>query len=452
MNMEKWRILIVDENESYRNYLSNLFDPIAIECFLAEDNTRCLYKAMDNQIDLVIIGPNITGGGGIELTRRIKTHEKTLALPVIIIGFSEEDQTIEKAFQTGVSAYITKNKVDVSLVVTVENILTRYKMKQNQLILIVDDSRTMRHMVKFGLSRAGYQVMTANNGKEALESIKNHQPHLVLTDINMPVMNGFELCEALYSNISYNSIPVIVMSTRKENTDMKRMLQMGAASYIVKPFMMTQLQILIERILSEQYVNLIEINKQLKHQHKLLIEGYIQIADAIDAKFTYYRRHSRMVSQLVGDLLNHVEMSKVDKEMIILGSRLMNIGYVGIPETIFLNENVLTKNDMKSIKNHPWIGASFIQTIPKFETAIDVILYHHERYDGNGYLSGRKEDNIPLGAQITSVSDTYVALTNDRPYRKKMSSNEALDYMNQISGTQLSPQYVSLLSEVLHEG
>jgi len=317
-------------------------------------------------------------------------------------------------------------------------------------ILVVDDSKSIRVFLQDELTKEGYLVLTAENGKKALEIIKSMPPDLILSDVYMPQMGGIELCEALHANPLYSKIPFVVMSTENDKDNMKQMTRHGAAAFIIKPFNIEQLLMTLKKLFSYELMLLQKENERLDGEHKLLLAGITGLVKALEARDQYTRGHSERVSFILAGLVQHSGGTDQEIQRFQMAGRLHDIGKIGIRDNVLLKPGRLSFDEFEHIQRHPSIGASIIQTIPSISDILPVVYSHHERMDGNGYPQGLKGQAIPLPARMTAVADTYDALTSDRPYRKGMSHRKALELIDNVSGSQLCPDTVSLFFDWCH--
>lgn len=319
--------------------------------------------------------------------------------------------------------------------------------KKETRILVVDDSSSIRLALQDGLLQEGYQVLTAENGRIALEIVQSTQLDFILSDVYMPEMSGLELCAALHGNSLYTHIPFIVMSTENDSDNMKQMMMYGAAAFIIKPFNIEQLIMTLHKISSYEFMLLLKENERLDGEQKLLLAGITSLVKALEARDQYTRGHSERVSLILAGLVEHSGGTQLDVERARIAGRLHDIGKIGVRDNVLLKPGPLSDDEFEHVKQHPSIGASIIQTIPSISDILPVVYSHHERMDGRGYPRGLLGPAIPSWAKMTSVADTYDALTSDRPYRKGMVHEQALDVLRKVSGSQLCPDTVHLFFE-----
>ncbi|MGD9331697.1 MAG: response regulator [Desulfobacterales bacterium] len=353
-------------------------------------------------------------------------------------------------------------------------------------ILVVDDSAPVRKGLAKLLEPLGAETIEAPDGRHGFELAQRTSVDLVISDvdmpgldgielcrrlksasqthtlpiilhssfnaerdIDMPIMNGFELCQAVRSDASTAEIPFVVMSANSDRGTMKRMLQRGAAAYITKPFNVDELVILTDRILSDQVRLLLKEKERLDFERRHMLESISSLIMALEARDTYTRGHSEAVGRIVSGMVALTGASQQEIDRATIGGRLHNIGKIGIRDAVLLKPGKLSDAEFDQIKQHPLIGAKILQSIESLADTRDIVLSHHERLDGRGYPQGLVGDGIPLLARMTAVADTFHALTSDRPYRKGLPLEKSLAIIDEARGTQLCPDCVDLFHKFL---
>ncbi|PLX47107.1 MAG: two-component system response regulator [Desulfobacteraceae bacterium] len=442
--MSARRILIVDDSAVFRMSMKKMLASMNAEIILAEDGQEGLDLALQEKFDIVVSDIDMPKINGIELCRCLKNTASTQGTPVVMVSTFDSDSDVDKGFQAGASAYLSKYEIQNRLLETVESVLSKSKFKSDRLVMVVDDSKVVLQIVEKGLAEAGFRIITAENGKKALKLLETIQPDLILSDIEMPDINGFDLCQTVHTNPDLSSIPIIAMRSITDRGYMRRMLQNGASAYICKPFNIDELVILVEKLLSDQFHMLIMERERLDSERNLMIASITSLIAALEARDNYTKGHSEAVGLIVSGMLRISGASKIEIETVTIGGRLHDIGKIGVRDEILLKPGRLTDEEFAHIKKHPDIGANIIRSIPSFSDVIPIVLSHHERLDGKGYPQGLKGDKIHLWARMAAVADTYHSLTSDRPYRKGMAQGKALQIIEDVSGTQLCPDCVSL--------
>ncbi|MFH0726015.1 MAG: response regulator [Pseudomonadota bacterium] len=442
--MKSPRILLVDDSESVRFLIRTLLEPLKATIEEAANGLDGLNQMMSMAIDLVITDVDMPKMNGLEFVRSLKRMPECRGLPVIMVSTFDSEQDIHRGFEAGVEAYVPKREVKDRLLQTVQRVLSKASFNQDRTILVVDDSISIRHLVVEGLIHAGFKVTAAENGLNALTRIAENRPDLILSDINMPGMDGIELCRRVKSDKSLSTIPFVVMSTHGERVHLKRMIDQGAAFYITKPFNLDHLVILIEKLLSDHFILLLKERERLEREKELLLGGITSLISALEARDPYTRGHSEAVARILTEMVTLTGAGQEEIETAHIGGRLHDIGKIGVPDGILLKPGKLTHAEFAVIKKHPVTGKSIIEPITSLSGVIPIVYFHHERWDGTGYPLGLAGKEIPLWARFTAVADTYHALVSDRPYRKGMPEEKALRLIREESGRQLCPEAVGV--------
>ena len=442
--MSARKILIVDDSPVFRTSMKKLLGSMNAEIVLAQDGQEGLDLALQKKFDLIVSDIDMPKINGIELCRSLKKTEATQGTPVVMVSTFDSDNDVDKGFQAGASAYLSKYEIQDSLFDTVESVLAKSRFKGERVVMVVDDSKVVLRIVEKGLAEAGFRVITADNAKKALNLLETIQPDLILTDIEMPDISGFEFCKTVHKNPELSMVPIVAMSTKTDRGYMKRMVQNGASAYICKPFNIDELVILVEKMLSDQFHMLLMERERLDTERNLMIASITSLITALEARDNYTRGHSEAVGKIVSGMLKIGGGNPKEIETVTIGGRLHDIGKIGVRDEILLKPGQLTEEEFAHIKKHPVIGANIIKSIPSFSDVIPIVLSHHERLDGKGYPQGLKGDNIHLWARMTAVADTYHSLTSDRPYRRGMVQGKALQIIEDVSGSQLCPDCVYL--------
>ncbi|MCH5256408.1 MAG: response regulator [Lachnospiraceae bacterium] len=327
-------------------------------------------------------------------------------------------------------------------------------MLHNEKILIVDDVEANRLVLEEIIKGMGCLPLLAENGQEALALAKEHMPQLILTDISMPGMNGYELCRELKKDNELNAIPVIFISAFDNKNDIVEGFKSGGEDYIIKPFIpeVVKARVGIRLSLYEARKELMETNRLLQtsveeqlKQMELEKRNILYALTNISVQNANYeagymerlRKNCRILAQ--GMQLSPLYDDKISDtyiDTIELAAPLCDIGYIGIPTDI-LKKKLLTDEEALILRNHTNIGARLISDLyvnsdynEFISTAIEIAHYHHERWDGGGYPEGLKADKIPLAAQIVSVMERYTSLTE----KDLNTREEALEIMREEAG------------------
>lgn len=441
----KPKILLVEDSPTMQKAIIKYLAPLDVIVDTAADGQEGFELACKQAVDLVITDVDMPRMNGIALCEKLRSEEATASIPIIIQSTFDSESDIDKGFTAGASAYVSKKEIATSLADTANSLLLKASLNRSRRVMIVDDSKTIRRIVKKGLQEMGFQVVTAENGQAALERIHyNALPHLILSDIDMPVMNGVLFCQAVNQNPELATIPFVVMSARQEMSQVRRMLSLGAEAYLFKPFNINELVILIEKLLSDQYRLLLKEKERLAVERNLTLASITSLVKALEARDAYTRGHSADVARIVCDMGELAGMDSESINRLKISGELHDIGKIGIKDSILLKPGRLSGEEFETIKQHPVTGAGILQSIESLSDVTPVVLHHHERFDGKGYPEGLKTMEIPLWARMIAVADTYNALTSDRPYRKGMPIDKAFEIIQSAKGSQLCPECVDL--------
>jgi putative two-component system response regulator len=442
--MDSPNVLIVDDSSIIRRLLSKELEKVGARVVQAEHGRQGLDIALSKAFDLVISDVEMPQMDGFALCEALKSRPNTRGVPVILLSSLDGDADVEKGFRAGAAAYVSKSDAREQLHETIQRVLEEFSFHRTRRILVVDDSLTIRTLVKKALEEAGFQVLTAEDGRGAVNLVRAQPPDLILSDIDMPGMDGVELCKTLHADPELAAIPFVIMSANSGRAIMRRMLQWGANAYLVKPFNLEQVVILVEKLLSDHFLLLLKEKERLDTERKLMIGSITSLIVALEARDQYTRGHSETVAALVAEMAAHMRASPDEIDALTIAGRLHDLGKIGVPDGILLKPGPLTDDEFLVIKEHPVVGANILGSIPSIRSLLPVILHHHERYDGKGYPAGLTGEDIPLWARMTAVADTYHALTSDRPYRKGMPQAKALQIISEVRGTQLCPECVDV--------
>jgi len=330
-------------------------------------------------------------------------------------------------------------------------------------ILVVDDEKINLILAKRLLS-TDYEVATVDSGAGALDYLENNHADLILLDVKMSGMDGFEVMEKLKSHVTYCQIPVIFLTAdRREETESK-CFEMGAMDYISKPFVPVIMLHRIRRTLElEDYR--INLEKRLVEQLQKVTEIQdniiITLANMIESRDGTTGEHVKRTSEycrfLISKLLEkHIyieELTAEKADIICKAAPMHDIGKITVDDYILRKQGKLTEQEYELMKNHPTAGAELIAanlsalTSAEFtNVAQDMARCHHEHWDGSGYPRGLSGKDIPLCARILAVADVYDALTAERPYKEPMSTEQALEIMLNQTGY-FEPELLQVFAE-----
>ena len=365
-----------------------------------------------------------------------------LRLTVSIGGVLADNETIESAVARADGLmYQAKNRKN--MIVTEKSGIDSAEAKERQQILIVDDSQINCEILA-EILKDEYRILEAANGEECINLLKQYGTGiaLLLLDINMPVMDGFEVLALMNRKHWIEDIPVIIISSENSASYVRRAYEMGASDYISRPF---DVQVVHQRVsntikLYAKQRRLISlVTDQIREKEKnnqMMISILSQIVEFRNSESGSHVLHINIITGMLLERLMqktdqyHLQWS--DQFLITTASALHDIGKIGIDEKILNKPGKLTKEEFEIMKTHTLIGASMLKSIEMYQNekllqvAYQICRWHHERYDGKGYPDGLKGEEIPISAQVVAIADVYDALVGKRVYKKAFSHETAI--------------------------
>ena len=327
-------------------------------------------------------------------------------------------------------------------------------------ILVVDDEETIREIVSSMLAGAHFQTRQAASGVEAMSLLDSGEDFdLVLSDLMMAEMDGIALLER--AKEKYPDVPVVMVTAVHDIQVALQALRNGAYDYLLKPFEREQLLATVRRALENRRLKrendayrtnleaLVAARTQqwkaalsdLERSYDITLEA---LGDALDLKDAETEGHSRRVTAFTIAIAQKMGLPKDDIRIIARGAFLHDIGKMAIPDKILTKPGKLTPDETNVMKEHAWYGYKILKNIPFLNEAAEIVYSHQERYDGTGYPRRLKGEDIPLGARIFSIADTFDAITSDRPYRPKQSDEAARKEIELWAGMQFDPDIVKI--------
>jgi len=343
-----------------------------------------------------------------------------------------------------------------------------------RLILLVDDNPANLKIGNYLLEEK-YTVATAPSAAKMFSLLKNNTPAIILLDIEMPEMNGYEAIKILKSKPETKDIPVIFLTAKNESDDELKGLSLGAIDYITKPFnpallvKRIEVHLLVEGQRKElQYFN-DNLQKMVeeKTQNVRGLQNVIlkTIAELVECRDDITGGHIERTQRGIRIMLEEIEKSGVyseetkgwDVELLLQSSQLHDVGKMSISDNILKKPGYLTDEEFNEMKKHTNFGEQIIEKIMVMTKENDFLYYakifaasHHEKWDGTGYHRGLKGNEIPLLGRIMAIADVYDALTSVRPYKKAFSHEESVRIITQGSGTQFDPELVKVFFKNAH--
>jgi putative two-component system response regulator len=346
-------------------------------------------------------------------------------------------------------------------------------MKQK--IILVDDNITTLTIGKDALSPY-YEVFTVPSGEKLLKILRSILPDIILLDIEMPEMDGYEVIKILKADKRTADIPVIFLTAKGDQGSELHGFDLGAIDYIAKPFSTPLLlkRIEVHLLVASQKKQLELYNTDLQKMVEEKTNAVIELQNAVfrllsevveyrdDNTGNHTMRTQRFYSILLNGLIKYdvytADISKWDTELVILSSQLHDVGKIGIPDNILLKPGKLTPDEFDKMQQHAVIGSKIIEKIEKSTSERKFIKHaklmagtHHEKWDGSGYPIGLSEISIPLEGRIMAVVDVYDALISARPYKPPFSHEQAVEIIEDGGGSHFDPRITDVFLKVSDE-
>ncbi len=328
-------------------------------------------------------------------------------------------------------------------------------------ILVVDDDVSNLKMASHILTGEGMRVSGLKSGAEALTFLEKNRPDLILMDIHMPEMDGFETMMRIREDPEKTAIPVIFLTADDDSEMESKGLNIGAMDFIKKPFVAEVLLIRVRHILE-----LIRLQTSLEHEverkteeilaHQIRVERLstqiiMALSGAVDAKDTYTNGHSTRVALYSKEIARRAGVSDEGQNKIYIMGLLHDVGKIGVSDSIINKPARLTEEEYEVIKNHPVLGARILKNISEFPELVTGARWHHERYDGKGYPDGLSGTDIPEEARIIAVADAYDAMTSRRSYRDVLPQEKVRHEIEEGRGKQFDPGFADIILSMMDE-
>ena len=332
---------------------------------------------------------------------------------------------------------------------------------RNPVILCVDDEEANLKLLENILVPRGYAVVTAAGGEDALRKIKGQAIDLVLLDIMMPGMDGFDVCRRIKEDPKLRDIPIIMITALTARQDHVRGIEAGAEEFLAKPIEKTvalaRIKLLLkvkelsddrkraEEALQKSHDELefkvLERTAELAQAYDATIEGWSR---ALDLRDRETEGHSQRVTEMTVRLARAFGLSEAELVQVRWGALLHDIGKMGIPDGILLKPGPLTAAEWVLMKRHPAIAYELLAPVRYLRLALDIPYRHHEKWDGTGYPLGLQGEQIPLTARLFAVVDVWDAMRSDRPYRTAWPEEKARAQIRSLAGTHFDPRVVEM--------
>jgi putative two-component system response regulator len=327
----------------------------------------------------------------------------------------------------------------------------------DQTILVVDDEPVNLKLLERILSSEGYRhIVSISDPLQVLPAYKKHQPALILLDLNMPIMNGFQVMEQLAELKDLIAPPIVVLTAQSQQDSLLRALQQGARDYVTKPFDRRELLMRVRNFLDAHVAHRL-VRHQKEHLEALVRERTSELQDtrleiirrlghAAEYRDEETGNHIVRMSKMCALLASKLGWSEAQCDLMLQASPMHDVGKIGIPDAILLKPGKLQPHEWETMKTHAEIGARLLDGNESdlLTMAREIALSHHEKWDGSGYPLGLSGTKIPLSGRIAALADVFDALTSRRPYKEAWPLADAVDLIRNNRGRHFDPDLVDL--------
>ena len=329
-----------------------------------------------------------------------------------------------------------------------------HKTPANPSVLLVEDDLEQAELVERGLERSGFRVASVRDAREALHRMALEDFVAIVSDLSLPGMNGDELLRHIRQ--MEPSMPFLMLTGSQDVQTAVQSMHDGADEYLLKPVTPQTLSAKLLAAIERRARQIAEEKSTLDaNMGKLItfLRSVKAMVNALETKDQYTRDHSKKVAQCAVMMARHVPgMTRRGIREIRIGALLHDIGKIGVPLTILHKNGPLDDEEWAEVKRHPEYGARILEPLSReYPEVLAIVRHEHERWDGRGYPDGIGGTDIPLGARLIMIADTYDAVCSTRPYRKAMSKEAALEIIQEGSGGQFDPSLVPVFEKVLPE-
>jgi putative nucleotidyltransferase with HDIG domain len=328
----------------------------------------------------------------------------------------------------------------------------------------VDDEEPIRNALRKFLKQQQFEVYTAGSGEEALQQLRLHKVSLMLSDIRMPGTSGVDLVPQAIE--LEPDLAILMLTAVNDATSAALCMQRGAMDYLTKPIELADLGRAVQRALKRRDMLLEnrELNTWLKEEvttrtaelqrernrlERVSTATLEALVNALEAKDPYLRGHSARVADLSATLAAELELPEEEVERVRMAGRLHDLGKIGTREAVVNKEGPLTDDEFEHVKQHVIIGAQILAPLTHLGDLVTMVRSHHERWDGTGYPEGLRGEEIPFGGRIIAAAEVFDALTTARPYQAKMTPEQAVERIADLSGTVLDPRVFEALTRTV---
>ncbi len=456
------RILSLDDNILDNRALQEQLIGTGAELITTSSTEETLTLLKNERFDIVFIDHMMPGVDGITLLGMIRGQHLCDDTPFVALTGNTVTSARGNYLRAGFREYVAKPIVREELFNAVATCLGMKTVEQEQavrpVILVVDDDR-MNLLIAQKILSGEYDTAAVTSGREALEHLRTNRTDLILLDLRMPDMDGFQFMEIISEDEELKNIPIVCLTADDDHDSEVRCFELGAVDFITKPFIAEimrkriartiELSMLQRKLEDEVKRQTEELKLRSRKTERLTVQVMRTLASTIDAKDKYTNGHSLRVAEYSRMIASKLNMSMQEQQDIFYIGLLHDIGKIGVPDDIINKTSRLTDAEYDIIKTHPVIGAEILEKMSELPDIAIGARYHHERYDGRGYPEGLKGEEIPLVARIIGVADAYDAMASTRSYRDVLPQEVIRAEIVKCRGTQFDPVFADAMLELI---
>lgn len=454
-------ILIADDDRISIKLAEFVLQKDGYDIVTVNSGEACIeYLKKEHSVDLVLLDIEMPELNGIETLERIRADESIADTKVFFLTGNEFSRYEDVSRRLDVLDFISKPVYGPEILERINKVFANESANVKDTVLVVDDDRMNLKFAEHMLSSA-YNVVLAISYTEALDYLSKECPALVLLDVHMPGMNGFELLSEIRKIKACSDLPVVFLTADSDRETEVRVFREGAQDYIQKPFVPEVVLERIKRILSLRKLQVslesevdrrtAELEESRRRHEILSLQVVKTLASAIDAKDRYTNGHSSRVAKYSKEIALRAGKSIEYQDEIYFVALLHDIGKIGVPDNILNKNSKLTDEEYETIKLHPSIGVDILKNITEMPNIEIGAHYHHERFDGKGYPEGLAGTEIPEIARIIAVADAYDAMSSRRSYRAALPQNIVREEIVKGRGAQFDPYFADVMLKMIDE-
>ncbi|NIB39062.1 response regulator [Pseudomaricurvus alkylphenolicus] len=473
------RILIAESSQSIATLFQLRLEEAGFRVDVCRSLNDCQLLLEGSVPDLVLSAMELPDGTGVQLCEQLKRNTRTVLVPVILMSGQDSSEKADIAYSAGATDFISKSGNLTFLVERIKSALFHHSTipfgsrhrNSHFTILLAEDSAVQRELYQELLGPLGYRLIQCEDGEEAWEQILKERDRidLIITDLHMPHLTGEELCHLVRANANFDHIPIIVVTSRSEESLLVRLLQRGVTDYLTKPFQCEEFiarvrvhlrnrllhkeQQFLQHELQQLNNNLeLQVRRRTEELQEANISTIYKLAVACDYKDKSTAFHISRVRCYMEALARASGVAAEPAREMGYSSMMHDIGKIGVPDRILNKAGQLDGDEWRIMQSHTIKGAEILGNHPFFSVAREIALYHHEKYDGSGYPHRLKGEDIPLPARLIAVVDVFDALTSERTYKQAWDIEDALKELESLAGSHLDPKIVKTFIRLQRSG